>query len=195
MDVGAIATAFGVVFLGELPDKTMFATLVMASRGRAGLVWLGSASAFLLHVVIAVTVGAGLLRLLPDRLVEAIVALLFLGGAIYVFRSAAEDESHDADRMAEPASDWRRYATAFGVVFLAEWGDLTQVLTANLTARFEAPLSVGLGALLALWAVTGIAVVGGQGLVRLLPLRLVRRITAVILFILAVLAAAAAIRG
>ena len=85
--------------------------------------------------------------------------------------------------------------TAFVVIFLAEWGDLTQILTANLAAHYHSPLSVGVGALLALWCVAGLAVVSGQGLLRIFPVRAVRRFTAVLLAVLAVVAAASAIAG
>ena len=45
------------IFLGELPDKTMFASLVMATRGRPFAVWIGATAAFAVRVVIATTVG------------------------------------------------------------------------------------------------------------------------------------------
>jgi putative Ca2+/H+ antiporter (TMEM165/GDT1 family) len=74
--------------------------------------------------------------------------------------------------------------TAFVVIFLAEWGDLTQILTANLAAHYHSALSVGVGALLALWAVAGLAVIGGQSLLRVINIRTVRIVTAVALFAL-----------
>ena len=57
MNLAITATVFPLILLGELPDKTMFASLVLASRGRPLAVWLGAAAAFTLHVMIAVTVG------------------------------------------------------------------------------------------------------------------------------------------
>lgn len=71
------------------------------------------------------------------------------------------------------------------MIFIAEWGDLTQILTANLAAHYHSPLSVGVGATLALWAVAGIAVISGQGLMRRVPVRRVRQVTGVVLVILA----------
>jgi Ca2+/H+ antiporter, TMEM165/GDT1 family len=76
-------------------------------------------------------------------------------------------------------------ATAFIVIFLAEWGDLTQILTANLAARWHSALSVGLGATLALWAVAGLAVASGQTLLRFVNVATIRKITAAILVVLA----------
>src|SRR5947199_404940 len=83
--------------------------------------------------------------------------------------------------------------TMFLLIFIAEWGDLTQILTANLAARYHDALSVGVGATLALWAVAGVAVAGGQTLLRVVDVRKVRRATAVVLLALAVVSAYGAI--
>jgi putative Ca2+/H+ antiporter (TMEM165/GDT1 family) len=182
MHFAVIVAVFPVIFIGELPDKTMFASLLLATRGRPLSVWVGAAAAFAVHVVIAVTVGVALFHLLPKQAVDGVVAALFLFGAAYaLIESRAEHET----ALAERETGHRAVTTAFVVVFLAEWGDLTQVLTANLAARDHAPLSVALGALLALWAVAAIAVVGGRGLLRRLNITTVRRATAVVLVALA----------
>ena len=173
---------FPVIFVGELPDKTMFASLLLATRGRPLAVWTGAAAAFLVHVCIAVTVGVALFHLLPHQAVDGVVAALFLFGAGYaIVESRAEHEA----ALAERESGHRAVTTACIVVFLAEWGDLTQVLTTNLAARYHSPLSVALGALLALWSVAAIAVVGGRGLLRHVDIAVVRRVTAVVLVALA----------
>ena len=187
-----ILAVFPVIFIGELPDKTMFASLVMATRGRPGAVWLGAASAFVVHVAIATTIGVGLFDLLPHRVVEGVVAGLFLAGAAYAFvESRKGEEIETVDRVV--TSGRRAVTTAFVVIFLAEWGDLTQILTANLAAHYHSPLSVGVGAVLALWTVAAIAVVGGQSLLRWVNIVTVRRVTAVILVGLAGYAAYLAI--
>ena len=179
----AIALAvFPVIFIGELPDKTMFASLVMATKGRPRQVWLGAAAAFVIHVAIATTVGVGLFKLLPHRAVDGIVALLFLFGAIYAWIEGTRDE----DRLVQrEAAAHQVVTTAFVVIFVAEWGDLTQILTANLAAHYHSPLSVGLGAIAALWAVAALAVVGGQSLLKWVNIKTVRRSTAVVLLALA----------
>lgn len=190
MDFGIAAAVFPLIFIGELPDKTMFASLVLASRGRPRAVWVGAALAFLVHVAIATTVGAALFAVLSHRAVDGVVAALFLGGAIYALVEAGRDETSLIDR--EVATRRRVVVTAFVVIFLAEWGDLTQILTANLAAHYHSPLSVGVGALLALWLVAALAVVSGQTLLRVFPTAVVRRVTAVVLFVLAGIAAWAA---
>src|ERR1700694_795499 len=169
MDLGIAAAVFPIIFIGELPDKTMFASLVLATRGRPRAVWLGAAAAFLIHVVIPTTIGVGLFALLPQQAVDGVVAALFLGGAVYAFIEGNRDETGLIDH--EVATHRRVVTTSFVVIFLAEWGDLTQILTANLAAHYHSPLSVGVGAVLALWTVAGIAVVGGQGILRVINIK------------------------
>jgi putative Ca2+/H+ antiporter (TMEM165/GDT1 family) len=186
VDLAIVVAVFPIIFLGELPDKTMFASLVLSTRGRPLIVWLGTAAAFAVHVVIAVTIGVALFHLLPHRALTAIVAAMFLVGAALALREAGKEEKKEEELVErEMASHHRIAVTAFLVIFLAEWGDLTQILMANLAAHYHAPLSVAVGSVLALWAVAGIAVVGGQGLLRLVEVRTLRIATAVVLVALA----------
>lgn len=191
MDPLVALAVFPIIFIGELPDKTMFANLVMATRGRPRQVWLGAAGAFLVHVVIATTVGVAIFALLPHRVVDAMVAAMFLFGAVYAWRESQKDEKELAEKE---SSRHGVMLTAFIVIFVAEWGDLTQILTVNLAAHYHSPVSVGVGAILALWAVAGIAVVGGQTLMRFVNVSTIRRITAAVLVGLATYSAYLAIR-
>ena len=191
MDLAIVAAVFPIIFIGELPDKSMFASLVMAARGRPFAVWLGAASAFLIHVAIAVTIGVAVFNLLPQRVLDFVVAVMFGVSAYLAFEAA-----RPTPRVApvETPDTGKVFATAFGVIFLAEWGDLTQVLTANLSARYHAPLSVGVGAALALWTVAGLAVIGGHGLLSRLPTRPLRLVTGSVLAVLSALGFVAAFR-
>jgi Ca2+/H+ antiporter, TMEM165/GDT1 family len=185
VDLTVSIAVFPVIFLGELPDKTMFASLVMATKGRPFPVWLGAAAAFAVHVTIATTVGVALFHVLPHQVLNSIVAAMFVAGAVLAWREALRPKQEDALVAREAASHRRTALTAFIVIFVAEWGDLTQILTANLAAHYHDALSVGLGALLALWAVAGLAVVSGQGLLRRVDVTVVRKVTAVVLLALA----------
>jgi putative Ca2+/H+ antiporter (TMEM165/GDT1 family) len=181
VDFAVVFAVFPIIFIGELPDKTMFASLVMSTRGRPALVWLGAAAAFAVHVVIAVTIGVALFHLLPHQVLDAVVAGMFLVGAALALREAVKERKEEELVEKEVASHRRVAVTAFLVIFLAEWGDLTQILTANLAAHYHDPLSVGVGATLALWAVAGLAVVSGQSLLRLINISTIRIVTAVVL--------------
>jgi putative Ca2+/H+ antiporter (TMEM165/GDT1 family) len=188
----AIALAvFPVIFIGELPDKTMMASLVLATRGRPLAVWIGAAAAFLIHVVIATTIGVALFRVLPSRVLDAVVAAMFIGGGIYALREATKDEQGLIDTETK---SHRVVTTAFIVVFVAEWGDLTQILTANLAAHYHSGVSVAVGAVAALWTVAALAVIGGRGLLRFVNVATIRKITAVVLFVFGGIAAFQAVR-
>ena len=193
MQLAIVVAVFPIIFLGELPDKTMFASLVMSTRGRPAIVWLGAAAAFTVHVVIATTIGVALFHLLPHRALEALVAVMFLAGAVLALREAVKERREEELVDREVASHRRVAVTAFLVIFIAEWGDLTQILTANLAAHYHDALSVGVGALLALWTVAAFAVVSGQSLLRVINIATVRIVTAVVLTGLAAWAAWAAI--
>lgn len=173
---------FPVIFIGELPDKTMFASLVMATKGKPRQVWLGAAGAFVVHVAIATTVGVALFAILPKRALDAAVAVMFLLGAAYAWHEAVKD---DEGTIEKESSKHGVVLTAFVVIFLAEWGDLTQILTANLAAKYHSPLSVAVGSVLALWAVAALAVASGQTVLRYVKMSTVRKVTAIILVALA----------
>jgi putative Ca2+/H+ antiporter (TMEM165/GDT1 family) len=258
VNLTAALVTFGIIFLAELPDKTMVASLVMGSRYRPLYVWAGVAAAFLVHVTLAVAAGS-VLTLLPRRVVDAVAMVLFAVGAVLVYREGNEDEHSEpeqaqaeldasakaalptgepawvatgprhlakgdagpvttggseprqassgaGDRGAEAAVPdgsrpeasrgfWKVTATSFAVIFVAEMGDLTQISTANLAARFDSPVMVWLGALLALWSVAAIAIAGGRGLLRIIPVKVITRVAATAFVVLAVISLVDVIRG
>jgi len=243
----AAFVTFGIIFLAELPDKTLVASLVLGSRFRPPHVWVGVAAAFLVHVTLAVAVGS-VFTLLPKRIVDAVALVLFVVGAVLVYREGNENEA-EAEKEAAAALDatsgsagassgqagpataggsgaavanetgpvvqmaavgtavagkkgreapggfWRVAATSFTVIFIAEMGDLTQISTANLAARFGSPVSVWLGALLALWTVAALAIAGGRGLLRVVPVKVITRVAAAAFVVLALISLVDVIRG
>ena len=197
LDLAVIATVLGLVFVAELPDKTAVAGLVLGARYPARWVFAGIAAAFLVHVVIATAAGS-LLSLLPKRPVEAVVAVLFLIGAVLIWREGMDDEEDDeaaAEEVPENAGFVKVASLGFGVIFLAEWGDLTQILTANLAAKYHDPLSVGIGAVLGLWAVGLLAILGGKTLLRVLPIKWITRVAALVFVALGIYSIVEVIRG
>ena len=192
------ALSFGLVLLAELPDKTMFASLLLGTRFAARWVFLGAAAAFLVHVVIAVAAGS-LLALLPHRVLEFIVAALFLLGAAFMLRESFQQEEDDAEaavaRTPAGRDAWTAVASSFAVIFVGEWGDITQITTANLAARYHQPLAVGVGATLGLWCAALIAITAGRSLLRVVSVTLLHRVGAAIFFGLAVYTLVEALRG
>ncbi|MFD5395078.1 TMEM165/GDT1 family protein [Streptomyces sp. NPDC127097] len=176
------AVVFGVVFLAELPDKTALAGLMLGTRYRASYVFAGVAAAFLVHVALAIAAGS-VLNLLPHRVVQGVVGVLFLAGAAVLLFRKGDDE----EEVKKPAdqSFWKVSGAGFMMILVAEFGDLTQIMTANLAARYDAPLSVGVGAVLALWAVAGLGILGGRTLMKYVPLALITKIAAAVMLLLA----------
>ncbi len=195
MQFGLIFGVFALIFVAELPDKTMIATLIMGSRYRPVLVWIGATAAFGVHVAIAVLAGR-LLALLPHRWVEAVTALLFAGGALYLLLvSEEEEEAEGAEEVEEGPAGLKPIATAFMVIFVGEFGDLTQILTANLAAKYHQPLAVFIGAFAALAAVAAAGAFGGRALLRVLPLKVIRKAGGVLLAGFAIYTLVTLIRG
>jgi Ca2+/H+ antiporter, TMEM165/GDT1 family len=193
-----LVTVFAVTFVAELPDKSLFASLVLSTRYRPAHVWLGVAAAFAVHVGVAVTAG-GLLALAPRSVVDFVSAALFLGGAVWMSRSGSADENEpgpDAVRIGAPAPSMLRVVlTSFAVVFAGEWGDITQIMTANFVARYDDPLIIGAAALLALWAASALAVFGGAKLLERVPVRWVRMAGTLVLAVLGIYSLVKAVRG
>jgi len=191
MDLTVAATAFVPLLLLELPDKTFIATLVLSTRYRPILAWIGVALGFVVQCLLAVTIG-GLLARLPRVPVALAAAALFAVGAVVLWRGAraaddTEAERELADRVRPGVRGWRAVVASFVVVFLAEWGDLSQLFTAGLAARYADPVSVFVGALAALLVVSGLAALIGRALLRRLRPATLRRAGAVVCALLAAL--------
>jgi putative Ca2+/H+ antiporter (TMEM165/GDT1 family) len=199
LNLAVIATAFGLTFLAELPDKSLYASLLLGTRYRPAYVWAGVAAAFLVQMAVAVTAGQVLVTLLPHRVVAAVVAVLFAAGAAWLLIASFRHEDRDgadAARQGGPVpSFWRVAGASFAVVFAAEWGDITQITTANLAAHYSDPVSVGIGAVLALWVLAALAIMAGAKSLDVIPMVWVRRATAVIMLGLAAWSAWNAVTG
>ncbi|MEU5213862.1 TMEM165/GDT1 family protein [Streptomyces sp. NPDC020742] len=186
------AVVFGVIFLAELPDKTALAGLMLGTRYRASYVFVGVAAAFLVHVGLAIAAGS-VLTLLPHRVVQGVVGVLFLVGAAVLLLKKEEEE----EEVKKPAdqSFWKVAGAGFTMILVAEFGDLTQIMTANLAARYDDPISVGVGAVLALWAVAGLGILGGRTLMKYVPLKLITKIAAAVMAVLAAFSLYEALAG
>jgi len=189
---GVVLATFALVFIAELPDKTAIASLILGTKYRPLWVLAGVTAAFACHVVLAVTAGS-LLGLLPHRALEGIVGALFVAGAVLLLRGRP-DEEEVSDTSTLPGF-WHVAGTSFMVILVAEFGDLTQIVTANLAAHYRDPLAVGAGALAGLVCVAALALTGGRALMRVLPITWLTRAAAMIMLIMAGFSVASAITG
>ena len=184
--ITAFLVAFGTVFLAELPDKTMVASLVLTTKFRRPFaVWVGVSGAFIVHVVLAVSIGS-LLRRLPDTPVKVAVAVMFFVGGVLLLRGSKDEAVDDTDVPANVS--FRRVALTSGsVVGLAEFGDLTQLATAGIATRYSAPIAVALGAWCALATVAALAVTAGSWIVQHGPLQVVQRVAGIVFIVFGLL--------
>jgi len=174
---------FAVIFVAELPDKTALSALVLATRHRALPVLLGAAAALTIQSAVAVVAGS-LLSLLPPRAVHIGSGVLFLVSAIVMW-VRHDDEAAD-DKGGGATGFGKSLWMSFSMVFLAEWGDLTQIATAGFAARTGKPLIVFSASTAALWAVSAIAVVIGNRAGRLLNPKLTKRVAAILFALIGV---------
>ena len=191
MDLLVVALTFGTIFLVELPDKTFIATLVLSTRFRPLFVWLGVGLAFAVQTTVAVGLGS-VASLLPTDVVRGLALVMFLVGAVLLFREGrahAEADGEEFVRRAGEPHGAKVIVTSFLVLFAAEWGDLSQLLTLTLVARYEEPVSVYVGALGALLAVSGLAVLVGRALLRRVPLHVLHYAGAGVCLLIAALTA------
>lgn len=187
VDLAIIALSFAAIFVVELPDKTFIATLVMSTKFRPLFVWLGVSLAFAVQTTVAVALGH-VASFLPTDAVRGLALVMFLVGAVILFREGRSHHTDSGEEYLEEAGDphgAKVILASFLVLFAAEWGDLSQLLTLTLVARYEDPVSVFLGALGALVTVSGLAVISGRALLRVVPLHVLHYVGAGVCLLLA----------
>ena len=83
--------------------------------------------------------------------------------------------------------DWRVLLTTFGIIFLAEMGDKTQLAAMTMAADKKRPWEVFLGASLALAAVSAVGILVGTALGHYLPLEWIKRVAGEVYIVIGVL--------
>jgi putative Ca2+/H+ antiporter (TMEM165/GDT1 family) len=201
VDLAVIAVALGAIVLVELPDQTFVAALVLATRYRPAAVWVGVGLAFLVQTAIACTVGQ-VVTYLPHKVVESVAAVIFLVGAFLLLREApkadaaeAATEEEYAAKASSPKAGLAAVGASFLVLFAAEWGDLSQLLTISLVGRYHDAWSVFVGAWGALLLVSGLAVVAGRFLLRHMRLSTIHYVGAGVCLLLAAVTAYQLVTG
>jgi Ca2+/H+ antiporter, TMEM165/GDT1 family len=179
IDIRLLASTFALVFVAELPDKTALAAVLLAVRYQPFAVFAGVAVAFIVQSAVAVSFGSAI-GLLPREAVRITAGALFLAFAVLMWvRRQPADEALDAHAEAGEAF-WRAAWGSFVVIFVAEWGDLTQLATAALAAKYRSPLTIFMAATLALWAVSAIAITIGRRAKRIVDEHVLQRIAAIV---------------
>jgi putative Ca2+/H+ antiporter (TMEM165/GDT1 family) len=182
MSLTLFGTVFGIIFVAELPDKTALAALVLATRHKAAPVFLGAGLALSVQSAVAVLAGSLFGRLDPRYVHIGSGAVFIVFALMMWFRN----EDHEEKEAKDATGFWRALATTFGVIFIAEWGDLTQLGTAALEARYHAWVTVFVASAAALWCVAALAVFVGNRAGRLLDPHVTQKVAAVIFLVVGV---------
>jgi len=197
MDWNALLTSFGLVLVAELGDKTQLAVLAQTCKyRRPWAVFLGASLALVAVTALGAAGGQLVSQLVPPAVLHWVAAAAFVAMGVFVAREAARDAGGDSggacseDGEASSASplvrSWQALAGTFGLLFVTELGDKTQLAVLSRATK-STPWLVFAGGGLALTAVTGLAVVGGEGLCRLIPQRGLLNVSAVAFMVMGVL--------
>ena len=181
--ITAVTTPFGLVFLAELGDKSQLVCMTLAARHRHWPVLVGAMVAFVILNTLAVVFGAGLSHWVPERVLAAVVALLFAIFGILSLRAKEEEGEEDVTER----SGHGIFVTAFLMIFLAEMGDKTQIAVAGMASTLPV-IPVWIGATAALFATSALGVVAGRKLLRRIPIHRLHQISGVFFLILAAFA-------
>ena len=183
LDISIIISSFIIIFLAEMPDKTMFSSIIMGSKMTPRWVFLGASLAFLLQVIASVTIG-GFVSKMPRQPLNIAVGIVFIIGALLIVREVLTNEVEDEKVLAKKSASQggiRQFLVAFSVIFIAEFGDLTQIAAADLAAKTGNPLSVGIGAFLGLVCITALGVYFGSTILMKFPIKPIQIISIIIM--------------
>jgi len=167
MDLTPLISAFGIVAIAEFGDKTQLAAITLSCKHKPFSVFLGTALALILVNGAGVLVGDALARLIPIYWIRVGAGIVFIVFGLYTLLSK------DAKEM-KPRESKFAILTSFSMVILMELGDKTQLAVIALTATAGGSLLIFLGASLAFLVVTGIGVIIGTAVHKVVPIRYIK---------------------
>lgn len=188
--MNALFSTFGLVFLAELGDKTQLAVVTQTCKYRRPWpVFLGAALGLSAVTAIGAAGGRLLSQLIPPHVLQFGAAAAFVLMGLLIAREAHQAWSRasesDCDVLCQPddpldrCKDWKILGSTLGLLFVAEMGDKTQLAILSLAGKSQNPWMVFIGGALALVTVTAVGVVGGQGLCKIVPERVLLWVSAV----------------
>lgn len=201
MDWGPLFSAFGLIFVAELGDKTQLAVVTQTCKyRRPWAVFLGASLALTIVTALSAAGGQLLGQVIPESALRTIASLAFVAMGVLIGREAVRAQATGPDletcdqpddvpgnRVLVPSSNWKAFGSTLGLLFLAELGDKTQLAVLSLAGKQNNPWPVFLGGTLGLATVTALGVIGGQGLCQLIPERLLLWVSSAAFVVLGVL--------
>ena len=206
MDIAIFLLVYGILFIGELGDKTQLIVFNLALEYKKFYkVGIGATLGFAVIVTIGILFGSIITEFIPLNLISLISGLIFIAIGLFELRnikslylnerglkSVDNITDHNNDEKEGTGSKkavkfaWLKknpYLAGFGFIFLMELGDKTQLLTITLASIYAAPFEVWLGAFLALISVAWIGIFAGAAIAKRVP-KFYLKIVAVSIFII-----------
>ena len=182
--VSVTLSAFVLISLAEIGDKSQLVCMTLAARHRHWPVLLGATTAFVILNALAVLFGAGIAAWVPERLMAGIVAVMFAAFGVHALLNHDDEDSEDVTE--KPGHGI--FFTTLLLILVAEFGDKTQIAVAGLAGSM-APLPVWVGATIALVMVSALGVWAGRTVLQRLPVHWLHRAGGGIFLVFATMAA------
>lgn len=181
----AFLVSTGIVGLAEMGDKTQLLALVLAAKFRKPWpIVLGILVATIANHAMAGAVGAWVTTFIGPQTLRWILGISFLAMAAWMLIPDKLDEDDSASKPLR----FGVFGTTVFVFFLAEMGDKTQIATVMLAARYDAYVWVVAGTTLGMMLANAPVVWLGDRITRLVPIRVVHGVSAVIFLVLGLVA-------
>ncbi|MCZ7402505.1 MAG: TMEM165/GDT1 family protein [Candidatus Methanoperedens sp.] len=176
MDFTPLISTFALIALAELGDKTQLTVIALSARYDRKKVFSGVVLAFVLVTGLGVLVGEGLLKIIPEHMIKIIAGIMFVVFGIWMLLSKENCEKEENPRVLNP------FISTFSMISLAEMGDKTQLTAITLSAKYDSPYLVFLGAVFALVMISLLGIFAGRKLCEIAPLAKIK-LGAAVMFI------------
>jgi len=170
LEPAVLGATFIAVLLAEIGDKTQIMTLALAARNRTILpVFVGSVLGEVSANSIGVVIGTFLGIAIPLDIVSLIAGAVFIiFGILNIVKKEEEEEK------VPQAKTKSMLLSAFYLIFLAEMGDKTQILTLGLSAQYQNPITVLIGLSLAFMTISSVGALLGERASKILPMKWIK---------------------
>ena len=161
-------TTFGLIAIAELGDKTQLTVIALSAGYDRMKVFTGVILAFILVTGLGILVGQTIFNFISPGQIKIIAGLLFVIFGIWTLRSKETCENEKVTMIASPL------ISTFSMIFFAEMGDKTQLSAITLAAKYDSPILVFSGAVVALALISILGIIVGKKMCELVPLSKIR---------------------
>lgn len=174
LSFAAFIASLTLVFLAEMGDKTQFIAMTFATKYNPYKVLFAIFLATIANFAIVIVIGQLITTIVPIDAISLAASIAFIGFGVWTVR----DEKTQEENV--KVSRFGVVATVGVAFFVAEFGDKTQLTTLSLAAQYQNPISVLVGATLAILVADGIGIVVGVVLCKRIPQRKIKWFSALI---------------